>query len=219
RAATGPSPAARWRCRRSCRWRRSTTPPATSTTATRGRTTAPRSRATPAGGPMALLEVRDLEMHYRGRRSLTDHVRRRPAPVVRAVDGVSFTVEPHEMLALVGESGCGKTSTAQTALRLLDPSAGSIAVSGRDITHLKQRQLRPLRRHMQLIYQDPYESLNPRYRVRRTIEEGLLVHGIGASAEERRARVVDALERVDLAPPGRYLERFPPEPSPGHPHP
>jgi peptide/nickel transport system ATP-binding protein len=118
------------------------------------------------------------------------------------------------MVALVGESGCGKTSTAQTILRLVEPTSGSIRLNGADITSLSQRHLRPLRRSMQIIYQDPYESLDPRFRVRQAIEEPLLIHHVGKRAE-RDERIVAALERAELTPPQLFMDRFPHELSGG----
>src|ERR1700722_10301749 len=135
---------------------------------------------------MSMLEVRDLQHYYRGPRSLGDLVARRPGTSVRAVDDVSFELARGEMLALVGESGCGKTSTAQTVLRPLDPTAGTIAFDGKDITSIRQGEMRPLRRQMQIVYQDPYESLNPRFRVRQTLTEPLEIHGISSSDAEPR---------------------------------
>jgi oligopeptide/dipeptide ABC transporter ATP-binding protein len=134
---------------------------------------------------------------------------------VRAVDGVSFSLGRGELLALVGESGCGKTTTAQTVLRLVDPAGGRIAFDGRDITSLTNRELRPLRRRMQIIYQDPYESLDPRLTVRGTIEEPLLIHRAGGSKRERAELVRDALLRVELTPPELFLDRYPHELSGG----
>ena len=134
--------------------------------------------ATTDGGG-TLLEVRDLVTHYPVRRKVGDIVRRREQLRVRAVDGVSFEVGRGEMVALVGESGCGKTTTAQSVMRLADPRAGVVTLNGQDITHLRHRELRPLRRRMQMVYQDPYGSLDPRFRVRRTITEPLRVHSIG----------------------------------------
>ena len=119
------------------------------------------------------------------------------------------------MIALVGESGCGKTTIAQTILRLVDPVSGSIALDGRDITHLSQRELRPVRRTMQMIYQDPYESLDPRLRVRQAIEEPMLIHRLGGKRAERERRIIDALARVDLSPAEMYLDRYPHELSGG----
>ncbi len=167
----------------------------------------------PAAEP--LLSVRDLVTRYPVRRSLGDALRGRRRRWAHAVDGVSFDVHPGEMVALVGESGCGKTTTAQSVLRMVEPSAGSVTLSGRDITHLGQRALRPLRREMQMVYQDPYESLDPRFRARQTIEEPLLVHGIGGSRAERRALVTEALERVGLSPADLFADRYPHEMSGG----
>jgi oligopeptide/dipeptide ABC transporter ATP-binding protein len=141
-------------------------------------------------------------------------VARRPKRTVHAVEGVSFTLARGEMLALVGESGCGKTTTAQTVLRMLDPVSGSIRFEGRDLTRLGDRELRPLRRRMQIVYQDPYESLDPRFRVRAAVEEPLAIHGLGSKAE-RAARVRDALERVELSPVELFLNRYPHELSGG----
>jgi peptide/nickel transport system ATP-binding protein len=112
------------------------------------------------------------------------------------------------MLALVGESGCGKTTTAQTVLRLLEPDAGVIRFHGEDISTLPPRKLRTLRRRMQIIYQDPYESLDPRFRVRTTVEEPLVIHRLG-SKEERQAEVDRALRQAGLDPPDLFLERYP----------
>jgi peptide/nickel transport system ATP-binding protein len=162
----------------------------------------------------ALLEVEELVVRYPVFRGLVGTVTRRPQLAVHAVEGVSFSLSRGEILALVGESGCGKTTTAQTVLRLLDPISGSIRFEGQDITNLDSRALRPLRRRMQIVYQDPYESLDPRFRVAAAVEEPLLIHGIG-SKDERRARVRDALERVELTPPELFLDRYPHELSGG----
>jgi oligopeptide/dipeptide ABC transporter ATP-binding protein len=148
-------------------------------------------------------------------RGLLGTLRRQEQEHVHAVEGVDFSVGLGEMLALVGESGCGKTTTAQTVMRMVDADAGRILFRGRDISHLTQRQLRPLRREMQIIYQDPYESLDPRYRVRDTVAEPLLIHGIGGKAAERDALVVQALVQAGLEPPELYLDRFPHELSGG----
>jgi peptide/nickel transport system ATP-binding protein len=167
----------------------------------------------PAGPP--LLEIENLVTTYPVRRGLVGAIRRAPRRFVHAVDGVSFTLRSGELMALVGESGCGKTTTAQTILRLVDPISGSIRLRGKDITHLSHRELRPLRGKVQMIYQDPYESLDPRFRVRQTIEEPMLIHGIGSSGADREERVVDALRRAELTPPELYIDRFPHELSGG----
>jgi oligopeptide/dipeptide ABC transporter ATP-binding protein len=158
--------------------------------------------------PAPLLDVEDLFVRYPVPRGLVGLLRRRPKLAVHAVDGVTLVVQAGELVALVGESGCGKTTTAQAVLRLVDPESGSIRFQGDDITELGMRALRPVRRRMQIVYQDPYESLDPRLRVRATVEEPLLIHGIG-SKTERVSFVRDALERAGLSPPELYLERFP----------
>jgi oligopeptide/dipeptide ABC transporter ATP-binding protein len=162
-----------------------------------------------------LLEVADLKTYYQVRRGLTERLVRTPRMWVHAVDGVSFRLGRGEMMALVGESGCGKTTTAQTILGMVKPTSGSIRLNGTDIAKLAERQLRPLRRTLQMIYQDPYESLDPRFRVRESVEEPMLVHGIGSSRAEREKLAVEALERAGLSPARVYLDRFPHELSGG----
>ena len=176
-------------------------------------TTAQPAAAAALGGP-PLLEATDLEISYPIRRGLVGALRREPRATVRAVDGVSLQVAKGDMLALVGESGCGKTTTARGVLRLVEPVAGTVHFGGRDITHAKAGELRALRRRMQLIYQDPYESLDPRFRVRATIEEPLAIHRVGSRAERRR-RSLEALERTGLTPPELYQDRYPHELSGG----
>jgi oligopeptide/dipeptide ABC transporter ATP-binding protein len=164
------------------------------------------------GGP--LLQVDDLVVRYRVPRGLSGAVLRRPQLHVNAVSGVSLAVAKGEMVALVGESGCGKTSTAQALLRLVPAESGSVRFDGTDVTKLGHDDLRRLRRRMQIIYQDPYESLDPRFRVATTVAEPLVIHGIGSRAE-RRTAVSDALERVGLAPAELFVDRFPHELSGG----
>jgi oligopeptide/dipeptide ABC transporter ATP-binding protein len=163
----------------------------------------------------ALLQVRDLVVQYPVRRGFTAALRREPRKVVSAVDGVSLSVEHGEMLALIGESGCGKTSTAQAILRMVDATSGTIELGGRDITHLSSKELRPMRRTMQMVYQDPYESLDPRFRVRRAVEEPLAIHGMTGTAKEREGKIVEALERVELSPADLFIDRYPHELSGG----
>src|SRR3954451_8407832 len=165
--------------------------------------------------PGPLLEVDDLVTRYPVSRGVVGTLKRQPHLTVHAVEGVSFTVGPGEMVALVGESGCGKTSTAQTVVRMVDYQAGAIRFRGREIGRLSQRDLRPLRREIQMIYQDPYESLDPRFTVRDAVEEPLAVHNLAGSRAERDAKVRDALVRAGLTPPDLYIDRYPHELSGG----
>ena len=167
------------------------------------------------GTTAPLLEVTDLVTHYPVRRALTEAAARRPRRWVHAVDGVSFSLRRGEMMALVGESGCGKTSTVQTILGMVKPTGGAVRLNGTDIAGLPERQMRPLRRKVQMIYQDPYESLDPRFRVRQTVEEPMLVHGIGRSQADRDQLIVGALEQAGLTPADFYLDRYPHELSGG----
>ncbi len=152
-----------------------------------------------------LLEAVGLEKHYPIRRGLFG----RDGGAVRAVDGVSFRIERGETLALVGESGCGKSTTARLVLRLIEPTAGAVRFEGHDITGLSGPALRVLRRRMQIVFQDPFASLNPRMTVGQILEEPLIVHRIGG-LEARRARVAELLGLVGLAPyhAGRYPHEF-----------
>ncbi len=128
-----------------------------------------------------LVQVRDLKVHFPVRRGLL----RRQVGAVRAVDGVSFDVRRGETLGLVGESGCGKSTTGLAMLRLLDLTAGSIVFQQRDLALLDQKALRASRLHMQMVFQDPYSSLNPRMTVGSIIIEPLNVHKVGTPAERR----------------------------------
>ena len=161
-----------------------------------------------------LLEVEDLVVRYPIPRGILGTLQRRPKLRVHAVEGVSFALRGGEMLALVGESGCGKTTTAQTVLRLQDPDAGVIRFRGEDISRLPPRRLRELRQRLQIIYQDPYESLDPRFRVHATVEEPLIIHRVGSKAE-RHAEVLRALEQAGLDPPDLFVDRYPHELSGG----
>ena len=142
-----------------------------------------------------LLEVTDLVKHYPVRSGIL----RRRAGTVHAVDGVSFAVDVGETLGLVGESGCGKSTVARAVLRLVEPTAGRIAIAGADITHLSKAELRPVRRSMQIVFQDPFASLNPRMRAGDIVSEPLSVHSLAAGTE-LRTRAAHLFEQVGLRP-------------------
>lgn len=151
-----------------------------------------------------ILEVRDLRTHFEQRQGVFAASR----GVVRAVDGVSFDVFPGETLGIVGESGCGKTTLGRTILRLVEPTSGSIRFDGTDLLALKGAALRAVRRHIQIIFQDPFSSLNPRLTIGATIKEGITVHHLAEGGEADK-RVRRLLEEVGLRP--EYASRYPHE--------
>lgn len=153
---------------------------------------------------MALLEVRDLTKHF----PIRGGVLLRRVGEVHAVDNVSFSVEPGETLGLVGESGCGKSTVGKTVLKLIEATSGEVEFDGRDVLSLRAKPLRALRREMQIVFQDPYESLNARHTVGKILEEPFVIHKLG-SVEERRQWVGELLERVGLSPDS--VNRFPHE--------
>jgi oligopeptide/dipeptide ABC transporter ATP-binding protein len=151
-----------------------------------------------------LIEVRDLVKHFPIRKGV---VFQRQVGAVRAVDGVSFDINEGETLGIVGESGCGKSTTARLITRLLEPTSGSITYEGRDISHLSRQELKPLRRDMQVVFQDPYSSLNPRKTVGTIIGEPFVIHGIEYDAAKRKRLVQDLMEQVGLNP--EHYNRLP----------
>ncbi len=159
--------------------------------------------------PEPLLEVRDLVKHFPVGGGLFGH----PRALIRAVDGVSFAIRPGETLGLVGESGCGKTTTGRCILQLERPTRGQVVFEGQELTRLSDAELRPVRRRMQVIFQDPYSSLNPRLTVGQTLEEPLVVHRLARDAATRAARVRQLLDQVGLLP--QHARRYPHELSGG----
>lgn len=150
------------------------------------------------------VSVEDLQTHFPVRKGLL----RRVVGAVRAVDGVSFAISRGRTLGLVGESGCGKTTVGRSLLRLVEPTGGRVRLDGTDVRGVDGAALRALRRRMQVVFQDPYGSLNPRMTVRSILEEGLLIHAMGTAAE-RFERMRQALERTGM--PADALARYPHE--------
>ena len=165
---------------------------------------APTSQDLHASDPPALLEVRSLVKHYTGQRRWFGP----QPPVVQAVDGVSFTLSRGETLALVGESGCGKTTTAKSVLRLVEPTSGQVLLEGVDLLGLDAEQMRLRRRDLQIIFQDPYASLSPRLDAGTIVGEPLRNFGI-ASRHERDAQVVELFAKVGLRP--EAMRKYPHE--------
>ncbi len=165
--------------------------------------TTPSAGAEGRGEP--LLRVRGLKKYFPVGSGLLGRAR----SMVKAVDGVSFDLWPGETLGLVGESGCGKSTTGRSILRLIEPTEGEIFFKGRDVRAMKESELRTLRRQAQIVFQDPFSSLNPRIRVGEMIEEVLRVHRLGGDAAGRRRRVRQLLDTVGLLP--EHADRYPHE--------
>ena len=153
----------------------------------------------------ALLRVKNLKKYFPIRGGLFS----REVARVHAVDDVSFDIYPGETLGLVGESGCGKSTTGRAILRLIEPTAGEVSFDGKNVTGLDKRALRALRKEMQIIFQDPYASLNPRMTVGSIVGEALVIHKLAATKREREERVVKILETVGLS--AEHLRRYPHE--------
>ena len=163
-----------------------------------------------------LIEVKDLSQEFHLTKGLLQSLRLEKGRIVKqdkvvhAVNQVSFQMEKGEVFSLVGESGCGKSTTARTIIRLLEPSGGQVLYKGTDISHLSAHELLPYRKSMQMIFQDPYASLNPRQRVEEIIMEPMLFHGIARDRKDAREQCMDILKRVGLRPEqaGRYPHQF-----------
>ena len=178
--------------------------------------TAPDRRAPHAGAGDEILRLEDLYVHFPVRGSGLDTVLRRSRGVIRAVDGIDLSVRRGEVLALVGESGSGKTTTARVVVKLTRQTAGTVSFEGADVSRLwGQRALRDYRRRVQMIFQDPYETLNPKQSIRDFVAEPLQVNGLGSNRAERDDLVHRALDAAGLRPPEEYARRFPHELSGG----
>jgi oligopeptide/dipeptide ABC transporter ATP-binding protein len=156
-----------------------------------------------------LLEINDLSTHYSVRGSFADRLRGRESGSVAAVDGVSFELRRGEVLGVVGESGSGKTTLGRTLLGLVRATGGSVKLDGQEITGLSEAEMRPLRRRLQIVFQDPHASLNPAMTIGTAIADPLRFHGIGDGRADRERLVAEALERVGLAPASQFSDKYP----------
>jgi peptide/nickel transport system ATP-binding protein len=161
------------------------------------------------------IKVENLKKHFPARTSILASLRAKETLMVKAVDGISFTITRGSTFGIVGESGSGKTTAGRVILRLVKPTGGSVYFNGKDIFKADKEEMKRLRREMQLIFQDPFESLNPRMTIYEAVVEPLEIHKIGKGDEERRRLVSAALEEVQLVPPEDFLFRFPHELSGG----
>jgi len=155
-----------------------------------------------------LVEVENLQKWFPTRRTMVE-VFKGQQRYVKAVDGVSFKIERGEIFGLVGESGCGKTTTGKLIMKLLDPTGGKLIFDDDDVTHLDKVGLDTYRQNVQMVFQDPYASMNPRFRLRDVLEEPLIIHKKGGTKAERMEMVKKALNEVRLQPPEEFMVRFP----------
>ncbi len=157
-----------------------------------------------------VLKVENLKKYFPLKRGFLASLRGEPQRFVHAVDGISFEIQKQQVFALVGESGCGKSTTGKLIVKLLEPTDGKIYLEGEDVTRIQNKEeLLAYRRKVQIIFQDPFSSMNPRFRIFDILEEPLLIHGIGETRAEREELIYKALEMVKITPPEDYVGRFP----------
>ncbi len=158
-----------------------------------------------------ILKVENLTKHFVPHQGFISALLsgKKPKKVVKAVDGISFDIKRGEIFGLIGESGSGKTTTGKLIMKLIESTSGKIVFNGEDSTKLNKEQLKLYRKKVQMIFQDPYASMNPRFKIKNVLEEPLLIHNKKSTPEERQTAIIKALNEVKCTPPEEFIERFP----------
>jgi oligopeptide/dipeptide ABC transporter ATP-binding protein len=166
-------------------------------------------------GRQVVYEITDLEVHFPVKENFfKKKVKNQGPKYVKAVDGISLKVREGETIGIAGESGCGKSTLARTLVKLEEPTSGEVLFHGNDVTSIKLKQMKKFRKEAQMVFQDPYESLNPRFSIRQTLEESLIIHKMG-NKKKRTELILETLNRVGLRPADKYIDRYPHEMSGG----
>jgi peptide/nickel transport system ATP-binding protein len=157
-----------------------------------------------------ILKLENLKKHFEPHQTFAQSISgQKKRKVVKAVDGISFEMRKGEIFGLIGESGSGKTTTGKLVMKLIEPTAGKMYFAGADVTELDKNALKDYRRKVQMIFQDPYASMNPRFKIRDVLEEPLVIHHLGGDRDEREKALVKALQSVKMNPPEEFLGRWP----------